>query len=558
MKIITKEKTENFTLYDSNKDYTEGSNDGMRRGSSYTVKTETHFEFQNERKVAQGYEYDLEVTENNGMGWIRPLSINEAMTDLVKRVDIVYPNLYRNVEVKIEGGKVSLSFEWIRLTTEPMGEIFNSPEEYAESREKKLSFFAKVGNFGKEVISIPLSEVKKEWRGKNIKIEMPQKEFQYSEEEIAAFLKKCSRERKINITQQMAIAAEKHLSKEELKDVFMNAITTQEVLAFQKKYAPAFIDWSKISELDIADIEFAIKQGVWLPVEKVLPLLEVNKEAEGLILSSLNTLFAPCRREEDIKEILRNVKCHSDIECFRLMDINADFYVREFGGLLKWFDFKDAERKDFEKLKSIEKHTSLYFEKLFEVGCIVKADEKELLEILEAAGYYAISLEMKKLYEKYNFLPGLELVKQEEERKEEERRKKEEKKKEDEKEREESYQKVVDFSKKNICTKVVFKKIHCYGEKVTDFAADVYDTDGNFIGHILPYREKVAVIPGDEHMYLINIERAKKIRGTLHIDIDKIDAGLVIGRKGRRIEETKKDLNDNLGCSIERINVHVK
>ena len=64
IRILVNKQMEEFVLHSEYYDSTGESNDGMRRGYSYTVHVTHTFSFENEKQEEEGYSYDLRVVKN--------------------------------------------------------------------------------------------------------------------------------------------------------------------------------------------------------------------------------------------------------------------------------------------------------------------------------------------------------------------------------------------------------------------------------------------------------------------------------------------------------------
>lgn len=138
----------------------------------------------------------------------------------------------------------------------------------------------------------------------------------------------------------------------------------------------------------------------------------------------------------------------------------------------------------------------------------------------------------------------------------------ERKREEEEVKRQASYDAVVTFAQKSkhVVTRVIPAALTPVSWASDERAAGMFirTADAIEIGR-LPIGEspaRIAVIYGVKHWYLVDMERAKSVRnGILHIDVEKEDAGYIIGKGGKNIQKTIERLN-SLGCTLTSIKVH--
>lgn len=185
------------------------------------------------------------------------------------------------------------------------------------------------------------------------------------------------------------------------------------------------------------------------------------------------------------------------------------------------------------------------------VGVLAGVSNAELIDMLNDERHFwtsedRLSYGMRSVYQELDFAPGLTWMKAEDDRRAAAEREIIEQKLQ-------NNQKVVNFVQ-NTGKLAVCVGLHAIcGD---DDGYIIRSIDGNEIGVLSASEERVMLIKGVSHDYLVNVERVRRLKtDVLHLDVCEEDAGFIIGKKGKRLAIVTQHLND-LGCNLCTIRVH--
>lgn len=589
MKILLNQKAENFRLSRSFKDYEPESNDGMRRGHSYTVDEVTEFRFEDEHKENGNYTYNLHV--------LRKRSDYHATYDLVQDeksfsenfdyihhalrsegLEILSHSTYQVVSLERHSSTDDDNAEDIEICIcdsvhliEEDGSILNYQQvvDYVnESRELKIALAigdSSVWDTGFKVSSntIPEDAAKVIRRQKASLSELLSSGEVTDSDVEAVLLGRVSRVNKSRSFRYINVnGLEKYvlsLPQEQAGKVLRLCKQNRACLELRRQICPQTIDWRSVAPEDMRDSDlnlmilskaYAYTEQQWKYIAHCMesPELEKKVVANAYILGHCN-LF----------NIVSHLRTTTPTDLFRsvlgyLAEKEESFYLRNINDLFN-LQYESLDEHDYHQCLSAARFLHLIDDSdrnsmaafALKIGVTAGVSESELAAMLqgEISGRRIdrLSWSLRRAYRELNFAPGLAWIKAEEERQEAEKQR-------IAAELAASNERIVDFARVSgkvaICVKVA---------NIYDGKTKISHPDGEAIGYLKSDEQRVLLVEGLHYGYLIDIERAKTKGDILHLDILEKDAGYVIGRKGSKLEETAKRLR-SLGCPVRTIRVH--
>ena len=600
IKILVNEKMADFVLRSQYVHSVGESNDGMRRGYSYTVHVTHTFSFENEKQEEKGYSYDLRVVKNTD-DHVRNYDMTETAEKVEESFDYIVTALrdrgvsMLNIPTYM---KVSCEFRDFVRYQNINGLVATEPDENAtvinfagrlypvvddkdiitaseliaraseEDSERKWMMIAQaIGDktllsktYCVALDSIPdelyrkakLIRLKKVTVDSLIEagivddadIEQALRDF-VSRAEVAQSYSPISTDG----IERLIINFPDDLR----KDVLRRCRQTSSNLQLFRDYCPEYISWRSVKAEDYLDSdldlmiqrrEYAYERQQWDYIEHCMEKPELEKKvvenayAIGHCgLSKIANNLHKCTTADLLRSIMRYDK--ENPGCVKLSDISCVFRL-EYTGL---------GRKDYDDCLVMADgcNSTEMIAFVLKVGLLVGVSEEELVEMLlskETNAHIALySWSLKEIYEKFNFAPGLAWVKAEENRREA-------KKQRIAKERADSNEKVVKFVQDSGKLAVRVSLDHCSD------GCEVCRPNGEHIGNLQSDEDRVMLVEGRRYYYLVNVERVKKLRnGVFHFDVLEEDAGYVIGSNGCHIKEITEKLN-KLGCQLRMIKIH--
>jgi hypothetical protein len=603
MRIVTNKKIEGFTLRSSYRDFTGESDDGMRRGHSYTVHVIHAFYFENERNEDGGWGYDLRVVKDTD-DYVRNYDMTETAERFEENFDFIATALrnkgifmlnfpaYMSVKAEfhtfvsrwaIDQGSVStapdenaieLSFNGRLCPAKNATNIITTSDLVARVSEtdgerKSMMIARAIGDqtLLSTTYHVALESIPDELYGKTKLIRLkkvaladPLKAGVIDEADVEAALTGFA-SRVESLSSYYPLSAEgieKYIISlpDGLREsVLKRSCSTRKNLQLFRAYCPERINWRELEPEDYAESDldlmiqgkvYAYTPSQWEFIERCMaqPELERKVVENAYVLgwcslSRIANNLHTCTPEDLFRSVLEYGK--ENPGRVDLKDISCLFGL-EYEGL---------GRDDYDGCLALANGTKSTEMVAFvlKVGLLAGVGEMELVEMLlekKASMYIELYGRLfKGIYERFHFAPGLAWVKDEEDRQEAMRQRAA-------KERAESNEKVVQLVQTSGKLAVRASLEHSF----TTDGHKVCRPDGECIGILQPDEQRVMLIEGRRYCYLVNVERVKKLHsGVFHFDVLEADAGYIIGSKGSHVKEITQKLNE-LGCEVRNIKIH--
>lgn len=577
------------------------SNDGMRPGSSILAKECNTYSFSNEEKVENGFWYDLEVKRETSSFHIfeEDLTKNEEsfrkffgaiVKDLGRRgirilnfASVVWidSRLYTHdygenvdiISVSPFGGERLLGKD-NKKEVYDLSEVLSYLSEEGE-RANILKFYRAIGDFGylNGGFYVRTESLTEEFLKGN-------KNIALKREDIRGFFKdEKFREEVMSYLQGRIDEYERsndyyhetrflHILTDDIEDfvlslpeefrrkIFLISEQTPKNLLLRRQYAEDCIDWKRIKEREMisSDVELFAKyrphigDSDWLR-SLVLKFMQ-DPEREKKVVQNAWTI---CQEFQEI--IAKNLNVCSHLDHLRgvIADAKRSGKIGSLDDLhgLYDYDYEGVSLSDFEDLRRFFKNDSRR-SSIFLVELALAASLSEnavvdlIMEIEQEYDRYRYNSYLFESYIKYDFAPGLQWIKELEELEEANRQ-------EAMRARATENQKTVDYVKSSGKLSVRVRAGYDEGDS-QDYL--IKSVNREYLGLLLSSEKRVLLMEGRQFDYLINVERAQRLRnGVLHLDILEVDAGAIIGRGGSNLKEAVETLN-RLGCSLRTIKVH--
>lgn len=604
IRIVTNERVEEgFVLRSTYRDSTGPSNDGMRRGYSYTVHVTYTFSFENERHEDGGWGYDLRVVKDTD-DYVRNYDMTETaekfeenfdfITTALRNKGIFMLNFPAYIQVKVE------FHEFLSRWSEKEGSVSTAPDENAvelsfdgrlylvkdatsvitasdliaraseADAERKWMMIARA--IGDQTLlsityHVALESIPDELYGKTKLIRLKKVALAdllesgvVSEADVkaalAGFVSRVDGLRSFYPLSTEGI--EKYiinLPDELRKRVLGYCLSTRNNLQLFRAYCPEGINWRELAPDDYVDSDldlmiqgkaYTYTAAQWEFIEYCMaqPELERKVIENAYVLgwcnlSKIADNLHVCTSEDLLRSVLKYGK------------ENPGRVDPENISCLFGLEYEGLGRDDYDGCLALANGTKSAEMVAFvlKVGLLAGVDEAELVEmLLEKKTSMYIELYgrlFKGIYERFHFAPGLAWVKEEEDRQEAMRQRAA-------KERAESNEKVVKFVQASGKLTVRVSLKHYF----TTDGRKVCRPDGECIGTLQPDEQRVMLVEGRRYCYLVNVERVRKLHGgVFHFDVLEADAGYIIGPKGSHIKEITQKLNE-LGCGVRSIKIH--
>lgn len=603
IRILVNEQMSDFVLRSKYVHSVGESNDGMRRGYSYTVHVTHTFSFENEKQEEEGYSYDLCVVKNTD-DHVRNYDMTETEEKFEENFDYIVTVL-RDRSVSMLNiptyMKVSCEFrDFVRYRNINEGLVATEPDENAivlnfagrlypvvddkdiitaseliaraseEDSERKWMMIAQaIGDktlltrsYHVALDSIPdnLYRKTKLIRLKKVTvnglIEAGIAEDADVKQALIDFVTRAEETRsycpiRTDGIERFVINLPDGLR----EDVLRRCQQTSSNLHMFRSYCPERINWRGVKLEDYLDSdldlmiqceEYAYERQQWGFIERCM-----NKEALERKVVENAYVLGHC----DLSKIVSNLhKCTTTDLLRSIVKYNKENPNRVKSSDISCIfrlEYVGLDRSDYEACLALadgcgcDSTEMIAF--VLKIGLLASVSEEELTEMLrdkEANSRIALyNWPLKEVYEKYNFAPGLAWVKAEEDRREAEKQR-------IAKERADSNEKVVQFVQ-NSGKLAVRVSLDYYSD-----GREVCRPDGEHIGELQSDENRILLVEGRRYYYLVNVERVKKLRnGVFHFDILEDDAGYVIGAKGCHVKEIIEKLNA-LGCQLRTIRIH--
>ena len=585
-RIIVNNQARNFKVSSQYTDSTFDSDDGMRRGHTYTVDIDYSFFFENEKEEKEGWSYDLRVMKKRHSCYY--YDSGESELEFEKNFGFIAARLrnrgimmfnfpaYKVVDgyffARSGGDLITVNFLGeVKMATEDddiitVDELFaRIKEETGENRvHSKIARALTCGHLVDRKFKVALESIPDEFYGKEIPVMLESVEIgdllssgEVSEVDVASALEylvarfeetKAYSGIRIDGIEQIVTS----LPAEFRDRVLSCACQTSSCLTLLRIYYPEKINWYYMSLRDFeeSDLDRLIERDRSVSTEAQWEFLKhcmENPELERKIVENVYPLACSC-----LKALARELKTCTTADILRTIieyDKNNPEVIKisEVSGLFE-LEYEGLAQKDYEDCLVMLGQCNGEDQAAFalKIGVMAGVAESELVKMLEAArGVRLTSCYMSGVYEKLGFKPGLDWVRAERARWEAEERR-------IAKERIESNERVVRYvqnSGKLVVGVTTGTRSSIDGCKITSL-------EGEVIGNLQLNETRLYSIEGRNHVYLVNLERVKKLKnGILHLDVDESDAGYIIGPKGARIRDTTEGLN-RLGCNLKMIKLH--
>lgn len=582
VKIKVDKHLTTFSYMDDMQVYIPESSDGMMSASNTLVRVKTVFCFENEQLIDDSYCYDFklirvvnnteQVLVDNDKDLLESYNFDLVFKTL-RKMDVNLLNYDACLEVKssmeVFENEFALNFE-ILPKVYPVKEemkIFELDEVVDFFDEKKALLFFATNNWNELYKSffVKYNSVFQEPKRKIFK-KLSLTELLnglVSEEDIVKiltdFVAKVEEQGRytplcIEGIESFVVALPEDLRRK----VLQISKQSRSNLNLMRKYCPEKINWSEVlfSEMQDSDLDLMIKsksmaetaeQKDFLRICMQKPELERKIVDNAYILAGNDlTIVVKSLKTVMAVELLRSV-CNYITENLKEVYFSRleDLLALEFKGLLK-SDY-NLMLKVFRKINANEDGINKAASAVLEVGLKAGVATEELERFLKEEQALGKKIELTTgkittVYRKFNFLPGLKWLQEEEDRKIAEKL--------IEKRRiEEEHQKLLDIVRKNKTIRVRLERDIC------STSLKVYDMNWSLIGKLKPDEDSVLDIEGVACHYLVDLETAKKGQVTvLEISVDKGDAGFIIGKKGVKVKELTEMLNKR-GYKIRKIKV---
>ena len=480
IRIHVKERMEEFVLHSEYRDSTGESNDGMRRGYSYTVHVTHTFSFENEKMEDEGYSYDLRVVKNTD-DYVHNYDMTETAERFEENFDYI-ANVLRDrgvfmlnnpayMSVKCEfhefisrwdineglvstgpdENAVELSFNGRFYPAKENADIITTSDLIArvseDDEEKKWMMVAQaIGD--KTLLSktyhVALDSIPDELYGKTKLIRLKKVTVDglieagiADDADIEQALRDFVSRAKGGFSDYpiSTDGIERFITNfpDELrKNILRRCRQTSSNLQLFRDYCPKYINWRNVKAEDYIDSdldlmiqkkEYAYGRQQWDFIEHCMKKPELEKkvvENAYMIghcgLSRIANNLHKYTTTDLLRSIIKYDKENPD--CVKLSDVSCIFGL-EYTGL---------ERNDYDGCLAMadgRNSTEEAIAFLLKIGLLAGVSEEELVEMLlskEADAHIALySWSLKEIYEKFNFAPGLAWVKAEEDRREAEK-----------------------------------------------------------------------------------------------------------------------------------------
>lgn len=602
MKIILKQQqATNFSAKWQYNVTESGSNDGMRRGYTHSVSVVDDFFFSNEEEVKDGFAYDLQVIRQEAGQKPYDLAADEAT--FRRNFDTIYRRLQReryellsHVACRTAQATVGrlLSCDGFAINDDEKvvsvqlgrGLVLAEDGDTVFTYAEYMEFLHEHGDGGRQLWlaralgddSLHGREVKiiegsipegAEWQFTLPKVTLPEllAAGRISVEDVnntlldyAERIQTVDRYIPIRLDglEQYVLALPREAAQVVLGHCDQNAAT----LDLLRQFCPRRIDWREVplaemleSDLDllIQAQEHAYTDNQWLFLQQCMekPELEQKIVANASVLVYDYLKLGRYLRQARKVDLFRSISQH-------LLEHNERI---DFGWAVKPLSelgCEGMERRDYDAcLELVHRLTISEMSEREQMAAYVLAagvtagvEAAELERFLreeEIAGRKTelLSSPLRYAYRELNFAPGLAWLEAEEARKAAEAQRRTA-------EQDKSNDKVVRYVQQSGKMAICVKASASYERD----AWYVESQNGDEIGRLKAEEKRVLFVTGRINDYLIDVERAKRVRGSvLHIDIYSDDAGYVIGSKGAKIKETTERLR-NLGCTISNIRIH--
>lgn len=596
MKIVTNKKIENFIVRTTHQDFVGESDDGRRRGYSYTVHSTFSFSFEDEKLEGGGrYSYHLRVVKDTD-SYVRGYDMTETEEEFVKNFNFVMGHLFSrgicplNIPAYMRV-KCSLSQRWDSDTDEVRvcleGRIFPQPEGKTEHIGSLLALMREETKEGK-LLSIaravedetpygdyyaPLEELLGResetftFPRKSLKALL--EEGAISPDDVIEFLEGYVARIK-NARQYYPISSGEIRefipllpSDEERERVLWYSKPERGTLDLYRAYCPKGINWRKIGIEDYLDSdldlmiqvkEYAYEHTQWEFLKRSMakPAMERKIVKHAYVLGRCDLLrIAKNLHECTVEDLLRSVLRYG---AENLGDINPKDI-----SCLSELRFDNLERQDYEAAVRLllgkrcerEENRAEMMALVLKTGLAAGVEEAEIATALQAAASEEPEIltcwKLKSRYEELSFQPGLAWLKAEQDRREEEARALAER-------RARSNEEVVRWVRASgqLAVRAAMSPIGVIGQS----NVHIKDLKEKTVGFLLGSEKRIMPVEGRESLYLLDVEKIKRLRnGVLHLDVHEWDAGWIIGPKGANIKRLTERLN-SLGCNLRTIKVH--
>lgn len=575
------------------------SNDGMRRGYSYTARTQVAFSFGNEQKEEEGYSYDLRVVQRDecSTGAGRELTADRMkflenfgyISEMLRRrgLSMLDHPAYVIAEARLRAGKdedtVELCFEsYLSAVHGDEGRIWTLPallaylSEQDEHREE-MRLARALGDrtpFGTK-FHVSVDSVPEGLLGRRDSLATLEK---ISLKELFA-TGEANKDRVRQALMSFVKRVEKHgsyvpletngleeiiagLRGEQAAAVLRRCRQTSENLDLFRKYCSDRIDWRQVILRDMreSDLDLMIECKMHAHTDDQWAFLQqcmARPELERKIVENAGTLAY-----YDFTRFARMLRTVPKVELFRSIcgyfhaDERIDYRIVE---QLPQLGNEGLSRPDYDLYRTISQRTQIRYMsdvnqiavQLLTLGVAAKVPSDELAKTLQEeciTGDHRAELldgELRRAYRELNFAPGLAWIEAEEERKAAEERRRAE-------EQERSNQEVVEFVQRSGKNAVRV----CCSKSYNPEGVRICTPDEERIGVLMDGEQRVLLLEGRGFSYLVDVQRARKAHnGVLHLDVLSDDAGYIIGPKGSKIKATTESLR-KLGCPVRLIKLH--
>ena len=602
VRVLLDNKAFNFCTNKSYHDNIFSSNDGMRPGGrSYLAEECNAYSFSKEEKTDDGFWYDLEVRREVNSFRLSKYNLtsrenvfkeyfSDISRDLRRRgyrilnytsvVWMIARHLHFDRETKEDVIEVRLMTDENILDEKRASRGVNTlPEILAYLREEDesanmASFLRTVGDFGYiQNQYIKTESIPKDLFGKTFELTVKRRDLsplfekaQFRREVTEYFEKRIEEYRNYHY-RYYSIHSFLYVNIDDIEEFVMSlpddfrrkvigiSKQTPKNLLLRRQYDGASVDWHQINPDEIvdSDLDLLIKCQVHLDsglLGYLMSGLMGTPEREKKVVQ--NAWTVAYSHQELIAERLKSCS-HSEHLRGLIADLNSRGQVEMLHSISSVFhygysDLNPSDVKALSKCFIVDDYRSFFF--LVRIALISGVSEGELVSLIlkiEKDGILSRDNEdLNRLYAKYDFAPGLRWMEEKVAREEANRQ-------EEMKARIAENQKAVDYVKSSGKLSVRVKTI--YNDVDEDYRF-VKTVDGHSIGLIFASEQRILRMAGRQFDYLINVERAQRLRnGVLHLDILEVDAGAIIGRGGSNLKEAVETLN-RLGCSLRTIKVH--
>lgn len=605
MRIVTKERAENFTEERLEIGRYAESFDQMMGGRQYQETKRYRFVFEDEEELENGgYAYDLKIYDPNipdylggdnelfseekkflqKIDFIASKLMKYGITLLSPRVYIKAPVVFdrtteRNViEIDLTRSMYIADNETDVISYQELLDEINSPsiqEEIARAICAR-ALLEKTYNISLE--SIPRREVVKiSLERKRLSELMEEKNI--SKDEVIAVLKKFIEAADasgsyyllpISGLEEIIAGMGEALKREVLLHSSVNSSNVQ----FFREHCIEAINYHRLKEDDLipSDLDEIIKRKIRISRRNSRDLwdfvahqMENSEEAERKVVDNIYTLlgcdlsaFLDLLHVLSMDDVLKSILKNDSVSIASLDPFLAiGRYDVEKSQSLDVTDFENCCRiieqrqaRDLDSKDDISSMISFTIKLGFKVGVDHERIASFIKKQSELTGEDVSAFGNKSDYEKFGFKLGLKW-KEEYEKATEIRMRKEEE------ERRASNERVVEFTLKSEKILTQVKKQHRGAYKLYSLE-DIYTMEPKqYIGGLLEEESRVILIGGGFiNSYIMNVDRVKRIRnGVLYVDVAKKDAGYFIGTKGENVKALTARLN-KMGCNIRTIRVN--